>query len=216
MKINDMITKFRLELTEQNGEPAVKCYGKPTKKQLVELKAAKPEIITELQRRAQERAEWVAKERAEEAAEREAIISGEKHIQLRYHDGEYLSGWSPVGQSSDIMQKLGLAEYVSGWGLHVEPKTIKELGGPEFTYQQALELSQTREHAKEQAKKAAQEKQDAALQAAINKARETGKPVLLKSWMEDCSDPREECSLDLVTIHALPDGTTRTERQHTW
>ena len=216
MKINDMITKFRLELVQQSGEPAVKVNVKPTKRQIDELKAVKPEIIAELQRRAQEKADWEAKERAREAAEREAIISGEKPIQLRYHDGEYLSGWSPVGQSSDIMQELGLAEYVSGWGLYIESKTIKELGGPEFTYQQALELSQTREQAREQAKKAAQEKQDAAMQDAVNKAKETGKPALLKSWMEECSDPCEECSLDLVTIHVLPDGTTRRDRQHTW
>ena len=212
MKINDMITKFRLELTEQNGEPAVKCYGKPTKKQLVELKAAKPEIITELQRRAQERAEWVAKERAEEAAEREAIISGEKHIQLRYHDGEYLSGWSPVGQSSDIMQKLGLAEYVSGWGLYVETKTIEALGGPEFTYQQALELHKAREQERE----ARRQEKEALRQAKFDEARKTGKSVLLRQWTTGCCDRREECDMDAHYEYATPDGSIRHEWTHTW
>ena len=212
MKINEMITKFRLELTEQNGEPAVKCYGKPNKKQLAELKAAKPEIIAELQRRAQEKAEWAAKERAEEAAEREAIISGEKPIQLQHYDGEYLSGWHPVGQSSGIMQELGLVRHVDGWGLYIEPKTIEELGGPEFTYQQTLELSRSRE----QAKKVAQEVANLARQAKFDEARKTGKPVILERWMEDCLDPHEECSTDMVSRYAMPDGTTRTDRQHTW
>ena len=104
MKINDMIAKFRLELAEQNGEPAIKVNIKPSKKQIAELKAAKPEIIVELQRRAQEKAEWAARQRAEELSEREAIISGSKPIQLQYYDGEYLSGWHPVGQSAEIME----------------------------------------------------------------------------------------------------------------
>ena len=212
MKINDMIAKFRLELVQQGGEPAVKVNVKPTKKQIAELKAVKPEIIAELQRRAHEKAEWAAKQRNEEVAEREAIISGHKPIQLQYYDGEYLSGWHPVGQSSKIMQELGLVKQVSGWGYYVEPKTIEELGGPVFTYQQAIELSQARE----QAKKAAQEIVDAARQAKFDEARETGKPVLLKTWSEECSDPGEECNLDMVTQYAMPDGTIRTGRQHTW
>ena len=103
-------------------------------------------------------------------------------------------------------------KHVSGWGYYVEPKTIEALGGPEFAYQQAAELSQARE----QAKKAAQEKQDAAKQAKFDEARETGKPVLLKTWSEECSDPGEECNLDIVSLYAMPDGTTQTDRQHTW
>lgn len=48
------------------------------------------------------------------------------------------------------------------------------------------------------------------------RARETGKPVVIRSWTEDCNAPREECSTDVITEWANPDGTTKTTRQHAW
>jgi hypothetical protein len=212
MTVNEMISKFRLQLVEQNGEPAIKVRVKPTAKQITELKAAKPEIIAELQLREQVMAEREAKRKAEEAAEREAIVSGKENIQLRYSDGEYLSGWTPVGQSADILKELSLVKHVSGWGLYVEPKTLEELGGPVFTYRQALELSQVREQAKETKR---QEK-EAERQAKFDKARETRKPVLLRRWSTDCCDRNEECSMDVHTEYAMPDGSIKHEWTHTW
>jgi hypothetical protein len=67
--------------------------------------------------------------------------------------------------------------------------------------------------AEEAAQKAAA---DAARQAKFERARETGRPVLLAQWTEPCNDPREECSLDIVQQYAMPDGSVKTERNHTW
>jgi hypothetical protein len=67
--------------------------------------------------------------------------------------------------------------------------------------------------AEEAAQKAAAE---AERQAKFDEARETGEPVLLKRWTEDCSDPREECSLDICCQYAMPDGSVKVERNHTW
>ncbi len=67
--------------------------------------------------------------------------------------------------------------------------------------------------AEEAAQKAAA---DAARQAKFDEARETGKPVLLQRWSEPCNDPREECSMDIVRQYAMPDGSVKTERNHTW
>ena len=47
-------------------------------------------------------------------------------------------------------------------------------------------------------------------------ARETGEAQVLRSYMSECDDPEEQCSLDYVTVLAMPDGTTKTNRQHTW
>jgi hypothetical protein len=47
-------------------------------------------------------------------------------------------------------------------------------------------------------------------------AKSTGKPVLLRQWAAECCDPHEECNTDIVTEYAMPDGSTTTERQHTW
>jgi hypothetical protein len=57
---------------------------------------------------------------------------------------------------------------------------------------------------------------EAARTAKIQQARETGKPVELESWTEDCNDPREECSTDICRRLAMPDGTTKTTRTHTY
>lgn len=63
------------------------------------------------------------------------------------------------------------------------------------------------------AKKAAAEADRASKFA---EAYETGKMVMLKKWTEDCNDPREECSIDIVSEYALPDGSTAIKRAHTW
>jgi len=47
-------------------------------------------------------------------------------------------------------------------------------------------------------------------------ARGFGKPVKIESWTADCNDPREQCSTDIVTIYAMPDGTRKQTREHTW
>lgn len=54
----------------------------------------------------------------------------------------------------------------------------------------------------------------ARLAAAKEKARETGKPVALWSWNQDCRDKEADCSIDLMTGYAMPDGTFKVEREH--
>lgn len=141
MNIIDMIYKWDIELAKKDGQVALKVRGRATEKQVAMLKAAKPQIIAELQRLEAEKAAREAREKAEQEAVRQAILAGEKNIQLMYHDGEYLSGWEVVGQSVELMKELGLAKYVSGWGYYVDYKAIKALG-KEFTYQQAREYAQ--------------------------------------------------------------------------
>lgn len=53
-------------------------------------------------------------------------------------------------------------------------------------------------------------------EAVFAEAKKTGQPVLLESWSEDCNDPRESCNLDNVCVYAMPDGTKKQERTHTW
>ena len=214
-KINGLIKKFKIELAYKNGQEGLAVRGKPSAAELAELKALKPEIMAELKRRAAER--WAAenaKKAAEEAARQEEIRTlkaGEQKITLHYHDGEYLSGYEVFGAAADLLEELGLAEYVDGWGYHVADAAVKALG-KEFTYSQAVEYTRPAREAAEAQKAAA----DAARQAKFDEARETGEPVLLKRWTEDCSDPREECSLDICCQYAMPDGSVKVKRNHTW
>ena len=140
-----------------------------------------------------------------------ALKAGERKIVLRWHDGEYLSGWEVFGAAAALLEELGLAEYVDGWGYHVADAAVKALG-KEFTYSQAVEFTRPAREAAEAQKAAADQER----QAKFDEARETGKPVLLQKWTEPCNDPREECSLDIVQQYAMPDGSVKTERNHTW
>ena len=47
-------------------------------------------------------------------------------------------------------------------------------------------------------------------------AMQTGEKQLIKKWFEPCNDENEECNLDMVYLYAMPDGTKKTVRQHTW
>lgn len=70
-----------------------------------------------------------------------------------------------------------------------------------------------KEAAVEAEKKAVEEAETA---AKFTEAKKTGKPVVITQWMEDCNDPHEECSTDIITVYAMPDGTRKTSRIHTW
>lgn len=47
-------------------------------------------------------------------------------------------------------------------------------------------------------------------------ARKTGKRVEIRRYATECHDPNEECSLDIATEWAMPDGSVTTTYQHTW
>jgi len=202
------------KVVEQNGETlvdfgTVKINGKNRRlKVRVSDKpslAAQVKIVQEA-KRAEEAAAAAAKK-----AELEAIVSGATTIDVDYYDGEYLSGYTVHGPAAKLLCELGLAKEVSGWGVHVESNVIDTLG-KSFTYPQAIELARP---ALEE-KQATSDEKAAKRTAIFAAAKETGKPVVLAHWMDDCNDPREECSTDSVTEYAMPDGTTEIQRSHTW
>lgn len=52
--------------------------------------------------------------------------------------------------------------------------------------------------------------------AAADEAKETGEPVAVTSKTTSCSDPREECDLDIISYSMTPDGDIETSQTHTW
>ena len=69
------------------------------------------------------------------------------------------------------------------------------------------------------AEEARRVREEAARQAREGKflqAKETGKPVVLCQYDAPCNDPHEECDVDFVVVYAMPDGTTKTVRNHSW
>lgn len=64
-----------------------------------------------------------------------------------------------------------------------------------------------------EAKNQARMKKEAAIFA---KAKETGEKQILKNWSEECNDHEEECNIDNIVVYAMPDGSRKEERHHTW
>ena len=204
-KIREMIQKHRMELAIRNGREGVLVTGPRLNQKQVELvKKNRDAFIAELKAMKEE-----AKEA--EAAEWEALKTGKAKITVHYHDGEYLSGYSVHGKAAKLLEKLGLAKWVSGWGYRVDELLVEALG-KEFTYPQAVEYNRLAEE--EKARKKAEK--EAALQEKFDEAKATGKPVIIRKYTVPCEDPREECNMDIVTEYAMPDGSIKRTQHHTW
>lgn len=202
--VGTLIDTYKITRGSQPGTLRI-VNGKSLPADVVaELKARKAEIITELDRRDAER-------EAAREAELDAYRTGVKKFRASWYDGEILQGWMVMVGPTDMLEDIGLGRYVEGWGYHIPAEAVKALG-EEFTLAAAAEYMRPALDAK--AVQVA--KIEAARRAAFAEARETGKPVVLRSWTEECNDPREECSLDIVTEYALPSGSTKITRQHTW
>lgn len=149
----------------------------------------------------------------EQEKEREIndIKTGKQPIKARYHDGEYLSGYIVFGRAADLLIEIGLARYVAGWGVLLERSVVDALG-ESFTYPQAYELAKPALEETEKQKAAAEEKR----RMKFEEAKTTGKPVELSRYTTGCNDPHEDCDLDVVVSYAMPDGSVKTERHHTW
>ena len=80
----------------------------------------------------------------------------------------------------------------------------------------ATAIAAEKKTAADAAKKAQDDTAAVDLAAKFKEAFETNKPVVLRSWITDCCDPREECSTDVRTEYALPDGSTKITSHHTW
>lgn len=66
------------------------------------------------------------------------------------------------------------------------------------------------------AKNAKREAAAAHVEDCKRRARETGKRVEIRHYSCECQNPKEECSLDIATVWAMPDGAIKTTYQHTW
>ena len=211
MNINEMIRKWRLVLTEKDGKKGLRVLRKISPTELTMIREKKDEIIAELEHQRAEREAIEAQKKADREEEIRAIKAGEKTITVKWTDGEYLQAYEVFGIAAELLEELGIAKYIEGWGMRVEQKLVDALG-EEFTYPQAVEFTQPKrdqETAKETRKKAE-------LEAKFAEAKRTGKPVEIFRTTTECNDPKIECSLDIITIWAMPDGTQKEERIHTY
>ncbi|ANB66160.1 hypothetical protein GFC29_3826 (plasmid) [Anoxybacillus sp. B7M1] len=116
-------------------------------------------------------------------------------------------------RSEDIEKSLGRKADDVDWGDYsIRHEFNITLGELKQLVAQAEAVAQQKEEEAAQKKKAT----EAALQAKFEEAKRTGEKVEIRRWTVDCYDPREECDIDIVIEYAMPDGTLKVERHHTW
>lgn len=95
--------------------------------------------------------------------------------------------------------------YASVWheGTYYLPRQVVE-----------IEAENVRKEIMEAKEKVENEKQEK-LAEARKKAKETGKPVILRKWVEECIDSDEECDIDIVYEVMLPSGKIEYQGHHT-
>jgi hypothetical protein len=107
---------------------------------------------------------------------------------------------------------------VHGWASATRPgamNSFKSICIASINREKLAEIVAARE-VKTAQKAEAENTAKAELEAKYAEAKSTGKPVEIRRFMDDCNDPNEECSSDIVTVYAMPNGGTKSERQHTW
>jgi len=173
-----------------------------------EIKARKSEILAELERQAAEAAARAAEERARFEAEVTALRTGRAKIVVRWQDGAILSGWTVDGAARRVLEEARIGRDVYGWG-YLVPDELVEALGQEFTLTDAVAWAEARRRPQGPSLEDVRREK-------LAEAARTDQPVEVRRWLEPCGDQREECSLDVVVELALPDGSTRIERRHTY
>lgn len=211
----ETIRQYGMSLRD-DGNIAIAAYAvKKAKSKIEFFRENKAVLIAELEKIAAEKKAEAEKAEADKRQELEDLKSGKKLIKVVWEDGEYLQAYAVYGQAADLLEGLGLCHPVSGWGYCVDDKAVETLG-EEFSYLDAVAYAQPAIEEKAAKEKAAEEKEENRKTGIFAEAKETGKPQVLHAWSEDCNDPHEECNLDMVTVWANPDGTTKITRVHTW
>jgi hypothetical protein len=237
-KIQEAIKKYSISLAEKDGKEALKLQMPKSQKVVTEITSAKEEIIAELKRQQEERKSAQAAREAKWTEQRAVQEAIDVPLLAAMHDkANELRAQIPSDHIEVVAKKTGdldgdpIMQYtvddvivswrdinVIGWASAIRPGAMGSFAAIQICSisKDALDLIKDIKTTAE-AIKAEKEKDEAdRFTDVFTAAKETGEKQHIRHYMADCNDPREECSTDLVTVWAMPDGTTKTERSHTW
>lgn len=237
-KIQEAIEKYQISLVVKDGQDALKLAPPKSAKIIDEIRAAKTEIIAELKRQQSDRKaaqasreeKW-AQARAEQDAIDAPLLSAmhnkanELRAQIPSDHIEVIAKQTGDMDGDPIMQYTVNGEVVSwqdvnhiGWASAIRPGAMGSFESIQICSisKEKLEQIKAGEVAAENKKEADKKAESDRIDAIFVTAKETGKKQYIKHYMADCNNPREECSIDVVTVYAMPDGTTKAIRAHTW
>lgn len=170
---------------------------------LAEMKAIKDKLISE------------RKELIKDTVNK--IVSGEIKIVFKEVGSEYktIIAWvddipDPLkGQEIDLMEKAIKVYNKDFYGdacAYIKNRS-KVNKACEMTLEDALNMNEIIKKREERENK---------IKDIFKKAKDTGVKQEIRHWSEECNDPNEDCDIDIITEYAMPDGTKKVVRSHTW
>ena len=235
-----MINSYKIQLHADGDKIQIPAaVGKKiSKADMAEIVTLKSEIMAELiaRKNAQTakfkaiRATW-AEQRAIQDAEDAPLLAdmetraNELRSQIPADHIEVIATQTGDMDGDPIMQYTANGEIVGwnditviGWASAIRPGAMGAFASIQVCSinKDKLEQIKSSKIAAEKAKAAAKKAETDRIANIFEVAKKTGKKQEIKHYMADCNDPHEECSLDVVTVYAMPDGTEKTERMHTW
>lgn len=229
MTVAEMIEKYSLRMMSDGETVYSPILKKLSANELADLKAAKPEIVAELNRRTTEKAAAEAAARAKKVEEQRPL----RQLALVY-SGHYMMNREvayvvPTGDGRYVLAIESESIEVPVKTLNsdaVETVTSRNVDGvlpvesrvwlltdEEADAIIAAANAETQAEADEAAAK--EEAAEAVRSEKFAQAAETGQPVELARGMIECDVSATECSMDLVIEYAMPDGTVSEKRTHT-
>lgn len=198
MTIREMIAKHNMTYVAAKDGIYIPNPKKTkfTQKDAEFIKANRPAFIAELKAIAEE-----ARIAAEEARKEEAE---KKAAEITFLSTGWESHYITVDTRKDIDEQL---------------RRMADRYSNDCTYEslkEDYEMATGKKLEKEAKAEAAKTEKEEKIEAAKAEAKATGEKVAIKRWTENCNDPKEDCETDIVTLWAMPDGTTKTTRTHTW
>jgi hypothetical protein len=214
-----------IELNEKASQEIAALAGKPLKKG----KTASIGVSDEVKAVYAEAYKWSVETRRKQYNEAFESLAESSKVIVTY-DGQYIfintessnadqSEW--IVKTIEYLKKLGhsFAENVLGTPTIVNIKDYSIERAWEITLEQLKAIRAEAERELEEIERKKAEKaaeRESIRRAKFEEAARTGKPVELRRWTDQCDDPREECDIDSVIEYAMPDGSTKIERHHTW
>lgn len=186
MTANEMIKKYSLGLAKKDGEDAIK---------ITSYKKPTAKQLAEIKNAKPEIIDELKKREAEKKAEREA----KEKATVTF----IVVGWESHEVSIDTR-----------YDIDEQLRKIAEYYSDDMTFESAKQAYE-RAIGKEAEKAEKKAKAESEKEAVFAKAKATGEKQVLREYTDNCDGTAYECSSDIVTVYAMPDGSTTQTRIHT-
>ena len=237
-QIQEAIKKYSITLAEKDGKEVLKLQMPKSQKVVTEITAAKEEIIVELKHQQEERkiaqiereAKWAKQREEQDAIDKPLLEAMHKkadelratipsdHIEVITDQTGDLDGDPILKYTADGIEINWQDVNHIGWASAIRPGALGSFASIKICSISKEKLEQIKTakiNSKNQKEKEEQIETDR-ITAIFAKAKETGEKQYITHYTADCNDPHEECSTDIITEWAMPDGTKTITRQHTW